>query len=227
MSKYFLIQKVFDIMKLQVNKKIVKKRKENFMGWTEGFFDFKEGTSPADMSYDIHEQLLENRGRMEPHQQKLLLMTDLSVFSSYDEAIDFLENNERCKRLWRRENIGVRYIHYPEVAPSKKENDLDKKIEVVISKKFDYKNNHSIKTFKSDFIGCPNCGSKLKRDLIKYESCVLCGTDLRSETTLKTLKKYDEKVEELRQKKEEIKKEQMMKGKGETRWLVYAQLYLG
>lgn len=60
-----------------------------------------------------------------------------------------------------------------------------------------YTAEHSVKTFKSEYIGCKNCESKLKRVLLPSEKCPVCGTDLRGQTTLDTLQKYQDKRNKL------------------------------
>lgn len=56
-----------------------------------------------------------------------------------------------------------------------------------------FNNEHSIHTFKSVYIGCRCCGSKLKIDLVPGETCPLCSTDLRSPSILEDLKALEDK----------------------------------
>ena len=45
----------------------------------------------------------------------------------------------------------------------------------------------SIHSFKAKLVGCPKCESRLNKKYFKGESCPLCGTELRSETTVNRL----------------------------------------
>lgn len=56
-----------------------------------------------------------------------------------------------------------------------------------------FNNEHSIHTFRSVYIGCRCCGSKLKIDLVPEEKCPLCSTDLRSPSILEDLKTLEGK----------------------------------
>lgn len=56
-----------------------------------------------------------------------------------------------------------------------------------------FNNEHSIHTFRSVYIGCRCCGSKLKIDLVPEEKCPLCSTDLRSPSILEDLKTLESK----------------------------------
>ena len=77
---------------------------------------------------------------------------------------------------------------------------------------------HSIQTQKAAYIGCQKCGSKLKKELLRGERCPLCGTDLRSTTTLQRIEGYQAKIRAL---EEEYQQEECKNKKNATiRWLV-------
>lgn len=83
---------------------------------------------------------------------------------------------------------------------SKREADLLRQIQENKNKYNKYYTEHSIHSFKSEYVGCKNCGSKLKISLVKGEVCPLCRKDLRSSTTLETLARYKNKDTELNKK---------------------------
>lgn len=97
------------------------------------------------------------------------------------------------------DQLAVQYKAYPpaKLGESKTIATLRERIEKEKAKYADYEKAHSIKTFKAEFVGCPHCGSKLKKELMKTEVCPLCRTDLRSKTTLDTLARYASNIEEL------------------------------
>lgn len=73
-------------------------------------------------------------------------------------------------------------------------------------------------TVKSEYIGCKQCGSKLKSSLLKMNSCPLCGQDFRSETTLKAIETAKKKKDAAEKK---VQEEQAKANKtGEIHWLV-------
>ena len=60
-------------------------------------------------------------------------------------------------------------------------------------------NNHvAAKDFKSEFVGCKHCGSKINREYIKSNACPVCRGDMRSDTTQKRLENMRAKVNRLR-----------------------------
>lgn len=189
------------------------------MSWLEGFLDFKEGISVKEIDKEIYEESY-NEGYPNAVQQRTELL-NVSVFDTREEAEEYINNHN----FWRKKNVGVRYKNYDSVKPSKKMLDLERRIAETEQKIISYGKAHSISTFKAEFVSCPNCKSKFKRDLLKNDYCPLCRTDMRSNTTLSTIKNYESKVKELKkQYKEEQKK---LKEKATTNWLVSFQSYVG
>lgn len=80
---------------------------------------------------------------------------------------------------------------------TKKAEELQRRIKETQDKAEKYARENSIHTHTSEFRGCKKCGSKLATRYIKGENCPLCGNDLRSETVVKTLNGYAEKIRTL------------------------------
>ena len=80
---------------------------------------------------------------------------------------------------------------------TKKAEDLQRRIKETQDKAEKYARENSIHTHTSEFRGCKKCGSKLATKYVKGENCPLCGNDLRSETVVKTLNGYAEKIRAL------------------------------
>jgi len=195
------------------------------MSWTGGIFIFSEKTTEKQMMMEIRESLNEERGAREPVHQPLVLLEHLEVFKSYEDAEEYLESQKITREYHRFKNVGVRYLDYSDVKPTKKMEDIRRRITETAAKKIKYLEEHSVKTFKSQYIGCPGCGSKLSIKHLRGESCPLCRTDLRSATTLNTLKGYDDKIRDLNKALlEETKKNEK---KAKVCWMVHADAYLG
>lgn len=194
------------------------------MSWTGGLFVFPEKTSKENMMIEIIDQLDENRGKREPVHLPIVLL-DHEVFKSYEEAEEYLDSDELTRMYSRRKNYGVRFLSYDNVKPSKKVEELRRRIDETYVKSVEYGKMHSVKNFKSTYVGCPKCGSRLKADLVFGDRCPLCHTDLRSETTLKTLARYKEKINEL--KKRELEEVKKAEAKADVCWLIHADAYIG
>lgn len=102
----------------------------------------------------------------------------------------------------------VRYYDFSTAQPTKRIGELQAKVRETQDKCTAYARAHSVLTFKADYIGCGNCGSKLSRKHLHGDYCPVCRSDLRSETTQKKLREYGAKIDSLRDQIEAEKRKQ-------------------
>ena len=120
---------------------------------------------------------------------------DDMIFDNYQQAQDYIEKIDDGNYR----QIAVKYrVTKPIKNLPKSIQNLQSRLESEICKRKAYINEHSIHNKKCDYIGCPTCGSKLKKDLIRGECCPLCRTDLRSESTLSKIRSFDADIHDLR-----------------------------
>ena len=145
------------------------------------------------------------------------------TFNNYDEAYEYINKIDRTY-----DQIAVKYRVYPKIEPSATLTNLQKRLDAEHAKRVEYTAQHSIQTFKADYIGCPCCGSRLKKELLKGEKCVLCGTDLRGKTTIDTLARYSKNIEELQKKikEEKCKLESKMLKASKIKWLIKIEYHV-
>lgn len=146
-----------------------------------------------------------------------------TICDDYDRACDFLKDLDRPYS-----QLAVRYRVYPKIEPSATLTNLEARLSAERQKRVDYAKKHSVSTFKADYIGCPKCGSKLKKELLPGENCPLCRGDLRGKTTLDTLAKYAQNIEELTDKivAEKRKIQEKMIKKSTVKWLVKIEYHV-
>lgn len=143
------------------------------------------------------------------------------------------ENRDKAEEFIRRNDSGwydqlaVKFYDYPRVVPTKTLSNLRERLEKEEDKLVAYRDAHSIATFKADYVGCPECGSKLKKVLLKSNCCPLCGTDMRSKTTLDTLARYEKNIRELKKQivEEEHKMQAKVRNKAVVKWLVKVEYH--
>lgn len=138
--------------------------------------------------------------------------TEIQPLKNYGQAEEWIERHDRG---WY-DDHAVRYMDYENAKPTKKMGEIQQKIRELQNDEMAYKQQHSVKKRKSEYIGCPKCGSKLFREYLQSEFCPLCRTDLRSQTTLDALANYHKRIEKAKDQLQEEKEKQ----KGEVRWLV-------
>lgn len=104
---------------------------------------------------------------------------------------------------------------------------LQERLRAEHEKRVAYAAAHAVSTFKAEYIGCPACGSKLKRTLLKGNSCPLCHSEMRSKTTMDTLQRYDANCAELskRIKEEERNMQEKMRKQAKVMWLIKTEYH--
>lgn len=125
------------------------------------------------------------------------------------------------------DQLAVKYREYPKIEPSKTLLSLQSRRTAEAEKYSAYAKAHSVSTFKAEYIGCPVCGSKLKRDLLRSESCPLCRAELRSKTTIEILDRYSHNITALdKQINAEYRKlEERAVKKSTIKWLVKIEFH--
>lgn len=123
-------------------------------------------------------------------------------FPNYQEAYDYIERYTQDKFYY---DMAVRFYDNDSLPSTKKEEKLKEKIQVETQKLKDYIIKNKLTTRKSAFFGCPTCGSKIARQYFENPkfperiivNCPVCETDLRSQTILKRIKQFEEKLIDL------------------------------
>ena len=135
-----------------------------------------------------------------------------------EEAREYIDSRD----TGRYDQLAVKFRRYEKLAPSKTLLSLRERMQKELDKKAEYAKNHSVSTFKAEYVGCPECGSKLKRTLLKGESCPLCRAELRGKTTVDTLARYEANIHDLQKqiKDEERKLEEKNLKNSKIMWLV-------
>lgn len=180
----------------------------------EEFFDFPKATTPEDMETHINASLRMSLNEWDPVIYRKLKLLDMEPFESRAEAVRYLKSENCIKDL----NYGVLFYGRKQ---TKKTGELEEKKKKLINKLADYEQAHSIKGLKAQYIACPTCGSKLKRELLCDEKCPvpLCRKDLRSESVLRTIEKYRFDIFHL---EEQI--DSSFKKTDEIWWVVHGQI---
>ena len=149
------------------------------------------------------------------------------VFDCYEDANDYLDTF-----YWERKYnpvVAFRDVDLKNIKKTKKIENLELRKEKEKGKLLDYYQKTNVKNFKAKLITCPKCESKINKDYINNCICPLCKTDLRSETTKKTIARYEKNIEDL---SKEIKVENKklinkVKNKSPIKYLLLFEEYCG
>lgn len=142
------------------------------------------------------------------HPGKVFADLDAAEHYCMDEFTSWMDNY----------NVMVAFYDTSCVKTTKRLSSLKERMDRETDKMNTYAKEHSVSEFKASYVSCPKCGSKINKDYISYDRCPLCKTDLRSETTKKTIARYKDNIIQL---KKQIKvEEQKQKDKLPVRYLV-------
>lgn len=139
------------------------------------------------------------------------------VYESYEAAYRAIEDADKGK--WYNQ-MAVRFKDYPRVTKSKELAAISERIKKQDEAVKKIVADASVKNRTSEFIGCPKCGSSLKRELLSGEACPLCRADLRSKTNIERIAKAKAKSAELGALYRETETKLERKQKPTVKWLV-------
>lgn len=214
----------FHIPSVNIN---FEKQEEEKMSWIGGSFVIKDAskkelerakaivTSHVRHNADLEE--FPNMGCSLPFKVK-----NDKVFDSFNAAEEYSDN---IFAQWNRKyHLVVPFKDTSEAKETKKIQDLKRRIKETEEKSAAYFEAHKVSNLKAAYIGCQKCGSKINKDYLKSSNrCLVCGQDLRSETTKKMLASYEKKMKDLRKQMEEEKSKQ----KVPVRYAVFFCDYVG
>ena len=123
------------------------------------------------------------------------------VFPDYESALAYIQEIDK---VWY-EQIAVKFKQSEPVKPTKKLQEMKMKLRE-LQQEYEVASSKVVAAdFKSDFVGCKNCGSKINREYIRSNSCPVCKFDMRSDTIKSNLTRMKERMVKL---KNEIKEEE-------------------
>lgn len=145
------------------------------------------------------------------------------ICDNREDAMEYIRSHDKG---WY-DQLAVKYYDYPKLEPTKTMLALQERLRAEQEKRVAYAAAHAVTTFKAEYIGCPECGSKLKRTLLRGNACPLCRAEMRSKTTMETLQRYDANCAELSKKikEEERKMQGKMRKQAKVMWLIKTEYH--
>lgn len=142
---------------------------------------------------------------------------------SFKPGLEPFKNRDTAEEWCDRQSgfyagVAVRFYDFSDCKPSRRMTQLQERLEDNHKRYAEYEAQHSVKMLKAAYVGCSSCGSRLNKEKLRGEKCPLCGTDLRSQSTLDRLKALRSKhLEIMSQLEDERCKD---KNKATIKWLV-------
>lgn len=152
--------------------------------------------------------------------------------NNYDEAMEYIEKTDSG---WY-DQLAVKYLEYPELKKSKTLSTMEEQLEKLQKKRNEITSKIHYANVKSNFISCRNCESKINSryftekvpNYIRLKNtCPVCKSDLRPQSTLDSIKNIEEKIKELQKKIDTERRKIVEKGKKKTtvKWLVKIEFH--
>ena len=143
------------------------------------------------------------------------------ICKSYEDAKELADSLN-----WKREyNLLIPFKDLDSIKETKKMQNLHERIKKEETKLNEYVKKTDCKNYKSKYIGCPQCGSKINKEYIYNCRCPVCREDLRSETTKNTINRYKNIIKKIT-KELRIEKEKCS-NKAKTKYLLLFEEYCG
>lgn len=192
------------------------------MGHAVEYYDYDVNTDKRVIDSEMNDRAIED-GDYHSGLNKSIRWIDY-ICEDREKAYEYIESHDKG---WY-DQLAVKYRVYPKIEPTKALLTLKERLQKEREKRCSYEKAHSISTFKIEYIGCPHCGSKLKRTLLRGNSCPLCNTELRSKTTMETLQRYENNIKHICQqiKEEERKINQKNLKSSKIKWLVKIEYHV-
>lgn len=149
----------------------------------------------------------------------------------YEDEQEAYEAIERLDKNWY-DQLAVQYKAREKREDTKAIINLRERIKKLEEDFQVYIEKNSIKNRKSDFVGCPNCGSKINVTYIEsryskqWNTCPLCSQSLTSKSVSDSIFNKETKITELKKELENKIRDNNRKGKHEVKWLVKTEYHV-
>ncbi len=142
------------------------------------------------------------------------------VADNKDEAEAYIKDHDKG---WY-DCLAVRYRDCTDIQPTKRLQELEKRVADLQNKYRELNENIHYKNVKSEFVGCRHCGSKISRQYIKTNRCPVCYHDMRPDTVLNRLKSLQQSIKSAESQLTEEQKK--LKNKAKIKWLVKVEYHV-
>ena len=192
------------------------------MGHAVEYYEFNESTNQKTIEREMNE-IAADYGDYHHGLNSPIRWID-HICTDRDKAHEYIVSHD--KGFY--DQLAVKFREYPKCEPTKALLNLEERMQKERDKRDTYEKVHSIAAFKVEYIGCSNCGSKLKRTLLRGNMCPLCGTELRSKTTMETIQRYNDNIKKIAQqiKEEERKINKKNEKNSKIKWLVKIEYHV-
>ncbi len=194
-----------------ISEKPISKEEKTPPTWQEKIWEFDLTVKSQDMKDTMKAAMVEEgfTKREANHIFKGLFFKE-KVCNTRAQALEYLRGVATSYAM--KYKIGIE--------PSPKMISLKKRLDEKEARLASYSQEQNEKKFKTDFVSCPHCKSKVNSTFITPPRCPVCGEDMRSDTAVKTIRSLEETVADLRKRYEDTARKYNSKFTGGEKWIV-------
>lgn len=191
------------------------------MGHSIEFFTYDEKKKKSEILDELSTYVSHATWQEGGHGISKIRWYDSEVLPDYAAAEEFLDNHDKG---WY-DQLAVRYKEKDTNYTTKKLTEMKSRCSALYKQYHTFANKVVASDFKSQFIGCKYCNSKINKDYLKTNYCPVCQHDMRSETNLKKIAAMKQKLKEL-ESQIRLEEQKMAQKHGKVKWLVKIEYHL-
>lgn len=179
--------------------------------WTEKFWEY-DITKPSQWIRDDMKEHMVSEGftkREANHIFKGLVFKE-KIFNTKNQALTYLKTIPTTYAV--KYKIGIE--------PSPLMVSLKKRLEDKKARLEEYKNDQAMRKFRTEFVSCPTCRSKINSRYLAPPICPVCRSDMRAESVIRTLESLEKAVADLNKKYEYTAGKYNSKFTGGEKWII-------
>ncbi|WP_287551176.1 hypothetical protein [Dialister sp.] len=179
--------------------------------WTEKFWEY-DITKPSQWIRDDMKEHMVAEGftkREANHIFKGLVFKE-KIFNTKNQALAYLKTVPTTYAV--KYKIGIE--------PSPRMVSLKKRLNDKKARLEEYKNDQAMRKFRTEFVSCPVCRSKINSKYLTPPACPVCRSDMRAESVIHTLESLEKAVADLNKKYEYAAEKHNSRFTGGEKWII-------
>lgn len=179
--------------------------------WTEKFWEY-DITKPSQwIRDDMKEQMVaEGFTRREANHIFKGLIFKEKIFNTKTQALEYLKTIPSTYAV--KYKIGI--------APSPQMISLEKRLKEKETRLKEYRSDQALRKFRTEFVSCPVCRSKINSKYLTPPTCPVCASDMRAESVIHTLESLETAVADLKKRYEYTARKYNSKFTGGEKWII-------
>lgn len=179
--------------------------------WTEKFWEY-DITKPSQWIRDDMKEHMVAEGFTKREANHIFrgLVFKEKIFNTKNQALAYLKTVPTTYAV--KYKIGIE--------PSPRMVSLKKRLDDKKARLEEYKNDQAMRKFRTEFVSCPVCRSKINSRYFTPPACPVCRCDMRAESVIHTLESLEKAVADLNKRYEYAAEKHNSRFTGGEKWII-------